>query len=68
MLYGKLPEHLIEIDKQANKRVKAIVNSIVKSQNVDEKLKANNQMEWVRLMNNFKKSAEDIVLSELIYN
>ena len=43
-------------------------DSIVKSQNVDEKLKANNQMEWVRLMNNFKKSAEDIVLSELIYN
>ena len=68
MLYGKLPEHLIEIDKQANKRVKAIVNSIVKSQNVDEKLKANNQMEWVKLMNNFKNSAEEIVLNELIYN
>ena len=68
MLYGKLPEHLIEIDKQANKRLRTIISSLVKLQNINEKLKSNNQMEWVRLMNNFKKSAEDIVLSELIYN
>ena len=68
MLYGKLPEHLIEIDKQANKRLRTIISILVKLQNINEKLKSNNQMEWVRLMNNFKKSAEDIVLSELIYN
>lgn len=47
MLDGKLPEHLIEIDKQANKKVKAIIRSLAKLQNVDEKLKANNQIEWV---------------------
>ena len=68
MLDGKLSEHLIEIDKQANKRVKAIISSLAKLQNVDEKLKANNQIEWVKLMNNFKNSAEEIVLNELIYN
>jgi tnpV protein len=68
MLDGKLPEHLIEIDKQANKKVKAIIRSLAKLQNVDEKLKANNQIEWVKLMNNLKNSAEEIVLNELIYN
>ena len=68
MIDGKLPEHLIEIDKQANRRVKAIISSLARSQNVDEKLKANNQMEWVMLMNNFKNSAEETVLNELIYN
>lgn len=68
MIDGKLPEHLIEIDKQANRRVKAIISSLARSQNVDEKLKANNQMEWVMLMNNFKNSAKETVLNELIYN
>ena len=68
MIDGKLPEHLIEIDKQANKRVKSIISSLARSQNVDEKLKANNQIEWVMLMNNFKNSAEETVLNELIYN
>lgn len=68
MLDGKLPEHLIEIDKQANKRVKAIISSLAKLQNVNEKLKANNQIEWVKLMNNFKNFAEEIVFNELIYN
>lgn len=68
MLDGKLPEHLIEIDKQVNKKVKAIIRSLAKLQNVDEKLKANNQIEWVKLMNNLKNSAEEIVLNELIYN
>ena len=68
MLDGKLSEYLIKIDKRANKRVKVIVSHLAKSQNVDETLKDNNQMEWIRLMNNFKNSAEEIVLNELIYN
>lgn len=68
MLEGKLPEHLVEIDKQANVRVKQIVEELAKSENVDENLKQNNQLEWVRLMNNFKNQAEEIVFDELIYN
>lgn len=68
MLEGKLPEHLVEIDKQANARVKKIVEELAKSENVDESLKQNNQLEWVRLMNNFKNQAEEIVFDELIYN
>jgi len=68
MLDGKLSEHLMNIDKQANKRVKTIINKLAKSQNVDEELKQVNQMEWVKLMNNFKNQAEELVLKELIYN
>ena len=68
MLEGKLPEHLVEIDKQANVRVKQIVEELAKSENADETLKQNNQLEWVRLMNNFKNQAEEIVFYELIYN
>lgn len=68
MLEGKLPELLVEIDKHANERVKKIVEELAKSENVDESLKQNNQLEWVRLMNNFKNQTEEIVFNELIYN
>ena len=67
LLEGKLMEHLVEIDKHANARVKKIVEELAKSENVDETLKQNNQLEWVGLMNNFKNEAEEIVFNELIY-
>lgn len=67
MLEGKLTEHLVEIDKHANERVKKIVEEFAKSENVDESLKQSNQLEWVRMMNNFKNEAEEIVFNELIY-
>ena len=40
----------------------------VEEENVTEKLKATNQLEWVQKMNNIKNRAEEIVLNELIYN
>ena len=67
ILNGTLPDHLIELDKSANKRVKNIINELAKKENVDENLKQINQLEWVRYMNNIKNRAEEIVLNELIY-
>lgn len=67
ILNGTLPDHLIEIDKTANERVKSIINELAKKENVDENLKQINQLEWVRCMNNIKNRAEEIVLNELIY-
>ena len=67
ILNGTLSEYLIEIDKTANARVKKIINKLAKQEKVDENLKQNNQLEWVRCMNNIKNRAEEIVLNELIY-
>ena len=67
ILTGTLPEYLIEIDKTTNERVNRIIRELSKKENVDENLKRNNQMEWVRCMNNIKNRAEEIVLNELIY-
>lgn len=67
ILNGTLPAYLIEIDKTANDRVKNIINELAKAENVDENLKQNNQLEWVKCMNNIKNRAEGIVLNELIY-
>jgi len=64
---NRLKEHLICINNEAEKRVKIIINEMCKIEKVDEKLKENNQIEWVKLLNNFKNIAEEIVIRELIY-
>ena len=68
MLEGTLLEHIVAIDKEANKQVRNIIKNLAKANNVDEMLKERSPFEWVRLMNNFKNTAEEIVLKELIYN
>ena len=67
LLIGKLTEHLNQIDQEARKQVEMLTEQMVKKQGVTEKLKAQDQMEWVRLMNNRKASAEEMVLREILY-
>ena len=68
LLTGKLDEHLAEIDHSCNERIELIMNQLAHREGVTESLKAADQMEWVRRMNNIRASAEEIVLSELVYN
>ena len=67
LLTGKLTEHLNQIDQEARERVEMLMEQMAEKQGVTEKLKAQNQMEWVRLMNNIKASAEEMVLRETLY-
>ena len=68
VLSDKLFEHCAEIDEAARNRMELIVRSLAKQNDVTEKLKAENQMEWVRQMNACKAQAEEIVKVELIYD
>lgn len=68
LLENKLTEHLKSIDDIAIKRIKQYIKEIAIQENVNEQLKADNQLEWVRRMNNIKNSAEEIVLKEFIYD
>ena len=68
MLEGNLKEHCLMIHKQAEERMDLLTDQMAKSQGVNEALKASDQMKWVGLMNNIRASAEEIVLSELIYS
>ena len=67
LLTGKLDAHLAEIDHSCNERIELIMNQLARREGVTEALKAANQMEWVRRMNNIRERAEEIVLSELVY-
>ena len=67
LLTGKLNEHLNQTDQEAREQVETLMKQMTEKQGVTEELKAQDQMEWVRLMNNIKASAEEIVLKNMIY-
>ena len=67
LLTGKLNEHLNQIDQEVREQVETLMEQMTEKQGVTEELKAQNQMKWVRLMNNIKASAEEIVLKNMIY-
>lgn len=64
---GKLTAHLAEIDKLAEDMFFRLVKQIAEREGVDEKLKAKDQMQWVRKMNNIRNRAEEIVNNKIIY-
>lgn len=67
LLTGKLDAHLAEIDRTCTERIELLINQLARREGVTEVLKAADQMEWVRRMNNIRARAEEIVLSELVY-
>ena len=68
LLKGKLKEHLLSIQEQAEQRMELLTGQMKEKEGVTEQLKAENQMLWVQKMNNIRHSAEEIVLTELIYS
>ena len=67
LMAGSLWKHLSETDQTCTERIERIVSQMAERENVTEALKAANQMEWVRRMNNIHNRAEEIVLHELVY-
>ncbi|WP_416332222.1 TnpV protein [[Clostridium] innocuum] len=63
-----LNQHLLEIDQTANQRKALMSEQMMKQMGVNEELKAANQMEWIRLMNNIEETIQEIICKELIYN
>lgn len=64
---GKLNAHLAEIDRQAEEIFFRLIKQMANSEDVTEQLKAKNQMEWVRRMNNIRNRAMEIVYTKVIY-
>ena len=64
---GKLNIYLADIDKQAEEVFSRLVSQMAEREGVTEHLKATDQMEWVRRINNIRNQATEIVNSEIIY-
>lgn len=64
---GKLNCYLADVDRQAEQLFLRLVKQIADAEGITETLKASDQMEWVRKMNNIRSCAVEVVNSELIY-
>ena len=67
LLSGKLKEHLLMIQEQAEERFDLLVEQMAKQEGVTEELKTQDQMLWVKRMNNIRARVEEIVREEIIY-
>ena len=66
VLSCQLWTYLADINGQAQDRLKIIISQMQKAESVTEKMKENNQWEWIQRMNSIFNRAEEIGLSELI--
>lgn len=64
---GKLTEHLNQIDKEVREKVEMLVEQMAGQWGVTEELKMQDQMEWVRRMNNIQATAEEIAYKNIIF-
>ena len=67
MISGKLNEYLEEIDAQAEEMFEKLMEKMRMNEGITEKLKAEDQMEWVRRMNCLQDRVNEIIFKELIY-
>lgn len=63
----KLPEYLADIDRRAEELFLRLAKQMADAEGITEKLKASDQMEWVRQMNSIRNRAMEIVNAELIF-
>ena len=68
LLSGKLNPHLEEIDRQANSMMEQLTKQYALEVGATETLKAQDQMQWVQLMENCRNRAEETVMRDLIYS
>lgn len=67
VLSCKLHSYLADIDAQVNAKLALLTKQMAQKEGINELLKAQDQMAWVKAMNNIHNCAEEIVLQELIY-
>ena len=65
---GKLNEHLIQIDTSACNMADHLIREMAVRQGVTEKLKSEDMMGWIGLMNNIQACVDEIVLNDIVYS
>jgi hypothetical protein len=65
---NKLNKHLNDVQVNCMNLREKLIEEYKKKDNITEELKATNQMEWVRKMNNISNIVDEIVVKEYVYN
>ena len=66
VLTGKLTDHLNQVDEEVREKAEILMEQMAVQWGVTEELKMQDQMEWVRKMNNIRSRAVEIIDVELI--
>ena len=64
---GKLNGYLYDLDQQAEEMFFRLIRETAEREGITERLKAENQMEWVKRMNSIRSAAAETVNAELIF-
>lgn len=67
LINDTLNEYLHDIDIIVMEKVQKLIKELTEKENINEKLKQDNQMLWASKMNNIKNAVEEIILKEYIY-
>ena len=67
VLTGKLTEHLNQVDKEVREKIEMLAEQMAEQWGVTEEMKIQDQMEWVRRMNNIQVTAEEIAYKNIIF-
>ena len=68
LLSGKLNAHLEEIDHAAGEMFDLMMRQYAARERVTEELKAQDQMKWVRQMNDIRERVTEAIMTDLIHS
>ena len=63
----KLHSHLADVEEEAQSLFLRLVKEYAELEGLTEQLKAENPMEWVRMMNNIRERVNEVVNAEMIF-
>lgn len=68
VLSCQLWTYLADINDQAQEGLQVIISQVQKAESVTEKMKEDNQWEWIQRMSSIHNRAEEIALNEIIFS
>ncbi len=67
VITGEIWTYLADLNEQAQTRLELIIEQMKEAEGVTEDMKRRDQMGWVGAMNNIRSRAEEIILTEIVY-
>ena len=67
LMNDELNKYLHDIDELVEDNVNKLIKLLAEKENINEEMKCNQQLLWIKSMNNIKNRVEEIILKEYIY-
>ena len=64
---GEIIDYLASVDAEANEMYESLIADFAKAEDVDENLKATDQMRWIQRMQSIANRVREIVEKEVIF-